>query len=218
MIRDLRYGIRMLLKTPGITLIAVFTISFGIGANSAIFTLLDKVLIRALPVEQPQQLVTFVEDAGGEPAIFSYPMYAELRERGEVLSGLLAYFQRPFSLSDGTQTERVTGQIVSGNYFATLGVRPALGRFFLPEEDRTPGTHPVVIISHGLWWRRFGADPGLIGKTISVNGYRYTVIGITPSEFTGTTRGTVNDVYMPMMMQAQTGDRRDGVLDNRNFG
>jgi len=218
MFQDLRYGARMLLKNPGFTLIAVFTLSLGIGANTAIFTLLDKVLIRPLPVERPHELVTFVQDASGAPAIFSYPAYADLRDRNEVLSGLVAYFQRPFSLSDGSQSERVIGQIVTGNYFAALGAQPALGRFFLPEEDRTPNTHPVIVIGHGLWQRRFGADPAVIGKTVNLNNYRYTVVGVAPSEFTGTTRGTVNDVYVPMMMQAQTGPRRDGVLDNRNFG
>jgi len=205
----------MLLKNPGFTMIAVSTLGLGIGANTAIFTLLDKVLIRPLPVERPDQLVTFVEDAGGAPAIFSYPLYAELRDRNEVLSGLAAYWQRPFSLSDGNQSERVTGQVVTGNYFDVLGVRPALGRFFLLEEDRTPGTHPVVVISHGLWRRRFGADPAVIGKTLSLNAYRYTVVGVAPSEFTGTTRGTANDVYVPIMMHAQVSGCS---LDNRNCG
>jgi predicted permease len=216
--QDLRYGVRMMLKNPGFTTIAVLTLSLGIGANTAIFTLLDKLLIRTLPVERPDQLVTFVEDAGGEPAIFSYPLYAELRDRNDVLSGVAAFEQRPFSMSDGNATERVIGQIVSGNYFAVLGVRPALGRFFLPEEDRTPNTHPVIVISHGLWRRSFGADPAVIGKTLSLNAYRYTVVGVAPSEFTGTTRGTASDVYVPIMMQAKVGPGRDDVLDNRNNG
>jgi predicted permease len=214
--QDLRYGVRMLLKNPGFTTIAVLTLSLGIGANTAIFTLLDKVLIRPLPVEQPDQLVTFVEDAGGAPAIFSYPLYVDLRERNDVLLGVIAYEQRPFSMNDGNQSERVIGQIVSGNYFAALGVRPALGRFFLPEEDHTPGMRPVVVISHGLWRRRFGADPAVIGKTLSLNAYRYTVVGVAPSEFTGTTRGTANDVYVPIMMLVQVGDGCS--LDNRNCG
>src|SRR5262245_18114905 len=214
--QDLRYGLRMLVKNPGSTTIAVLTLSLGIGANTAIFTLLDKVLIRPLPVEQPHQLVTFVEDANGAPGIFSYPMYADLRDRNDVLSGVIAYDQRPFSLSDGNATERVIGQVVSGNYFAVLGVLPALGRFFLPEEDRTPGAHPVVVISHGLWRRRFGADPAVIGKTLSLNAYRYTVVGVAPAEFTGTTRGTVNDIYAPIMMSAQAGGGCS--LDNRNCG
>jgi hypothetical protein len=216
--QDLRYGLRMLLKNPGFTAVAILTLALGIGANTAIFSLLDKALIRPLPVGQPHQLVTFVEDAGGAPAIFSYPLYTELRDRNDVLSGVVAYEQRPFSISDGNATERVIGQIVSGNYFAVLGVRPALGRFFLPEEDHKPNTHPVIVTSHGLWRRRFGADPAVIGKTLSLNAYRYTVVGVTPSEFTGTTRGTVNDVYVPIMMQARVGARRDGMLDNRNAG
>jgi len=214
--QDLRYGLRMLLRNPGFTTIAISTLALGMGANTAIFTLLDKVLIRPLPVEQPNQLVTFVVDAGGAPEYFSYPLYADLRERNEVLSSLAAYFQRPFSLSDGDQSERVIGQIVSGNYFAALGVRPALGRFFLPEEDRTPGAHPVAVISHGLWRRRFGADPAVIGKTISLNAYRYTVIGVAPSEFTGTARGTVNDIYVPIMMLKQTYPNIGDALNNRN--
>jgi predicted permease len=215
--QDLRYGARMLLKNPGFTLIAVVTLALGIGANTAIFTLLDKVLIRPLPVEQPNQLVTFVEGASGTPAIFSYPLYADLRDRNEVLSGLAAYFQQPFSLCDGNATERVVGQIVSGNYFDALGVRPMLGRFFLPEEDRTPGSHPVIVISQGLW-RRLGADPSVINKTISLNGSRYTVIGVTPAEFTGTTRGTMTDVYVPIMMQAQAQPGRNSKLEDRESG
>ena len=217
-LQDLHYGFRMLLKRPDFALIAVSTLALGIGANTAIFSLLDKVLIRPLPVEQPNQLVAFVRDESGAPGIFSYPMYSDLRDRNEVLSGVVAYFQQPFSLSDGSQSERVIGQIVSGNYFSVLGVRPALGRFFLPEEDRTPGTHPVIVISHGLWQRRFGADPAVLSRTVVVNGYSYTVVGVTPAEFTGTMRGTVNDVYVPAMMQAQAQPGNGSSLDNRNRG
>jgi putative ABC transport system permease protein len=216
--QDLRYGLRMLGRNPAFATVAVLTLGLGIGANTAIFTLLDRVLIRMLPVEQPNQLVAFVRDAGGAPWAFSYPMYADLRDSNEVLSGLAANFQQPFSLSDGSQSERVIGQIVSGNYFAVLGVRPALGRFFLPEEDRTPGSHPVVVISHGLWQRRFGADPAVIGKTVTLNAYRYTVVGFAPSEFTGTTRGTVNEVYVPAMMQVQAQPGRNSKLDDRGSG
>jgi macrolide transport system ATP-binding/permease protein len=218
MMQDLRYGVRMLLKTPALSLIAVVTLALGIGANTAIFTLLDKVLLRPLPVEQPQQLVALARDDNGAPAIFSYPMYADLRTRTEALTGLAAYYQQPFSLSDGSATERVIGQIVSGNYFAVVGVRPALGRFFLPDEDRTPGTHPVVVISHGLWQRRFGADPAVLGKTVSLNNYRYTVVGVAPREFTGTTRGTINDVYVPVMMQVQAQPGRNSKLEDRGSG
>ena len=144
--QDLRYGVRMLRTHPGFTAVAVVTLALGIGANTAIFSILDKLLIRTLPVDEPHRLVAFVSDANGEPGIFSYPAYANLRDQNNVLSGLVAFVQRPFTVSDGTMTERVTGEIVSGNYFDVLGVRPALGRFFLPEEDRTPGLHAVVVI------------------------------------------------------------------------
>jgi len=216
--QDLRFGLRMLRKNPGFSSIAIATLALGIGANTAIFTLLDKVLLRPLPVEQPQRLVVIAKDVSGAPVSFSYPMFAELRARSEPLSGLAAYVQQPFSLSDGSQTERLTGQIVSGNYFAVLGVRPALGRFFSPDEDRTPGTHPVVVISHGLWQRRFGADPALLGKTVGLNAYRYTVVGVAPREFNGTMRGTVSDVYVPIMMQVQAQPGRNSKLDDRGSG
>jgi len=200
MIQDLRYGMRILRTSPGFASVAVLTLALGIGANTAIFTLLDKLVIRTLPVERPHELVTFVVDAGGDPAIFSYPGYVDLRDGNDVLAGLVAYFQRAFTLSDASHAERVIGQIVSGNYFDVLGVRPALGRFFLPEEDRTPGLHPVVVISDGLWRRRFAADPAVLGRTVVLNAHGYTVVGVAPPEFTGTTPGTVSDVYVPVSM------------------
>ena len=216
--QDLRYGVRMLLLHPGFTAVAVLTLALGIGANTAIFTLLDRVLIRTLPVERPEQLVALVSNANGDPSILSYPVYANLRDNNDVFAGMVAYFQRTSSLTDGTYSERVTGQIVSGNYFSVLGVQPALGRFFLADEDKTPGTHPVVVIGHGLWHRRFAADPTVVGKTLTINAYPYTVVGVAPSAFTGTTRGTVTDVYVPLMMQAQVQPGNRGALSNPNFG
>jgi putative ABC transport system permease protein len=216
--QDLRYGARLLLLHPGFTAVAVLTLALGIGANTAIFTLLDRVLIRPLPVERPEQLVALVSNAEGDPSIFSYPAYASLRDNNDVLVGLVAYFQRTFSVTDGTHSERVTGQIVSGNYFSVLGVQPALGRFFLAEEDQTPGAYPVVVIGHGLWHRRFAADPTVVGRTLTINGYPFTVIGVAASAFTGTTRGTVTDVYVPAMMQAQVQPGNRGALSNPNFG
>src|SRR5262249_28896590 len=152
------------------------------------------------------------------PAVLSYPAYAGLRDRNDVLSGLAAYLQRPFSLSDGSHAERVTGQVVSGNYFTVLGVRPALGRFFASDEDRTPGTHPVVVISHALWQRRFAADVSTIGRTVIVNGYRYTVVGVAPQSFTGTSPGTVTDLYVPTMMQQQAMPGTRNMLASPNAG
>ena len=216
--QDLRYCLRMMVKSPSFTLIAVGTLALGIGANTAIFTLLDRALIRELAVTNPHELVAVMEEDGAGPAVLSYPMYLDLRDRRELFASVVAFFQRPFSLTDGAHSERVTGQIVSGNYFDGLGVRPAAGRFFLPEEDVSPGTHPVVVVSYGLWTRRFGADPAALGKELGVNGHRYTVVGVAPREFTGTTRGTAPDVYVPVMMQARAQVANDGVLSNRNYG
>jgi predicted permease len=216
--QDLRYGARLLWISPGFTAVAVITLALGIGANTAIFTLLDKVMIRTLPVEAPDRLVTFVSNADAEPAIVSHPLYTDLRGRTDVWSGVAAYLQRPFSISDGTRNERIIGQFTSGNYFDVLGVRPALGRFFLPEEDRTPGSSPVAVISHGLWVRRFGGDPAVIGKKISVNGRAYTVIGIAPAEFTGVTRGTTSDAYVPATMLGDVMPNGGRMLANRNSG
>jgi hypothetical protein len=216
MFQDLRFGARLLARNPVFTVVAVVTLALGIGANTAIFSLLDKILIRSLPVERPEQLVTFSRDASGAPRIISYLRYTDLRDRNDFLLGLAAYSQRPFIVGDGNRNERVNGQIVSGNYFAVLRVQPALGRFFLPEEDRTPGTHPVAVIGHSLWRQRFAADPAVIGKTITINAYRFNVIGVTPSEFVGTTRGTVTDVYVTAMMQPQVFG--SDYLANRNAG
>jgi len=156
--QDLRYGARMLFKTPGFTAVAALSLSLGIGANTAIFSLVDKVLIRKLPVEEPDRLVVVSASRGqGVSATFGYPDFADYSARNEVFEGLVCYTQRALTLSEGGQTERIQGMIVSGNYFTALRVQPALGRGFLPEEDKTRGTHPVVVLSYGLWQRRFGA-------------------------------------------------------------
>jgi putative ABC transport system permease protein len=202
--QDLRYGARMLLKTPGFTAVAVLSLALGIGANTAIFSLVDKVLIRKLPVEEPERLVVVNASRGqGVSTTSNYPDFADYRDRNEVFEGLVCYYQRALTLSEGGQAERIQGLIVSGNYFTALRVRPALGRGFLPEEDKTPGTHPVVVLSYGVWQRRFSADPGLVGKAVNLNGYPFTVVGIAPIEFTGTIAGSPPDVYVPIMMVAQ---------------
>ncbi len=154
--QDLRYGARMLLKQPGFTLIAVVTLALGIGANSTIFSLVNALLLRPLPVERPDQLAAvFTSDySSGDYGASSYPDYVDFRDRNEVFSGLVAYQPRPFSLSVDGVNERAFGEVVSGNYFSVLGVKPALGRGFLLEEDRTPGARPVVVISHKLWQGR----------------------------------------------------------------
>jgi putative ABC transport system permease protein len=203
---------------PGFTAVAVLTLALGIGANTAIFTALDQALIRTLPVEDPGRLVAFVTDPAGTPGVFSYPLYATLRDHNDVLAGLAAFLQRPFTMSTGVQSERIIGEVVSGNYFSVVGVRPALGRFFLADEDRTPGTHAVAVIGHGLWRRRFDADPGIAGRSVVLNGHAYTIVGVAPPEFRGVTRGTISEVYVPTMMQAQTMPGSRSMLENPNAG
>src|SRR5262249_15018971 len=186
------------------TAVAVLSLAIGIGANTAIFSLVDKLLIRKLPVEEPDRLAIVSASRGaGVSTMSNYPDFIDYRDRNEVFDGLVAYSQRAMTLSEGGRAERIQGLIVSGNYFTVLGVRPALGRGFVPEEDKTAGTHPVVVVSYGLWQRRFGADPGLMGKVANVNSYPFTVIGVAPAEFAGTIAGSPPDVYVPVMMMAQ---------------
>src|SRR5262249_41607477 len=155
--QDLRFGFRRLIKTPGFAVIAILSLALGIGANTAVFSLVNMILFRPLPVANPQEVVS-VSAVGKEGALgaFSYPHYLDFRDHNEVLSGLLATRFTYVSLSRNGNNEKIWGNLVSGNYFDTLGVKPALGRTFLPEEDKTRLSHPVVVISYSLWQTRFG--------------------------------------------------------------
>jgi predicted permease len=204
MINDVRYALRMLLKNPGFTLVVVFTLALGLGANAAIFSLMDRVLLQTLPVANPEQLAVLSSfDKDGEVQIdntFSYPMYKDLRDRNDVFSGVFARGGTYLNVSHGDQTERVRGELVSGNFFEVLGVRPWAGRLFTQDDDRTPSAHPVAVLSYAYWEKRFGKDPTLIGKTIVVNEYPLTVIGVTPPGFYGVNLSDSPDVRVPMMM------------------
>jgi macrolide transport system ATP-binding/permease protein len=218
--QDLRYGARMLWKRPGFTVVVSLTLALGIGANTAIFGVVDRLLVRLLPVNEPARLVNLIgrDEKGEEDTSFSYPIYKDYRDQNDVFDGLLAYSETTMNLNEGGQPERIMGVLVSGNYFDALGVTPALGRAFLPEEDRTPGAHPVAVVSYGLWRRRFGADPKLVGRAITLNTQSFTVIGVAPAEFRGVRRGVSPDVYVPiqMIMQAWPSRRPDD-LNNRGF-
>jgi predicted permease len=225
LMRDLRYGARILLKNPGFTLIAVLTLALGIGANTAIFSLTDQILLRLLPVERPKELVVLrspgpktgrVSSDSDSTASFSYPKYKDLRDRNNAFSGLLARYPVSLSIAGSGQTERAHGELVSGNYFEVLGVRPALGRVFNQEDDRVPGAHPVVVLSHGYWTRRFGADPGILNKTLTVNGALMTVVGVARAGFYGVQVGQRPDVFIPMMMKAQITPNWDGLNDHKD--
>lgn len=200
---DIRYGSRQLIKHPGFTVAVALTLSIGIGANTAIFSFIDRLLLRPLPVERPHELVTIVEqmEEGGVSTVFNYPLYLDYRDGNQVFDGLVAYSEVTASLRTADSSEFITCMIVPGNYFSVLGVNAALGRTFLPEEDQTPASHPVAVLSHDFWCRRFGADPAIVGKTVTLNGHPFTVVGVTPLGFQGTIAGVIPAAYMPMMTQ-----------------
>jgi putative ABC transport system permease protein len=202
LLQDLRYGARILWQTKGLALVAVASLAVGIGTNAAIFTLVNSVLLRPRPVAQPEQLVElYAGDRQTPYQSISYPSYLELRERNQVLSGLAAHGMGwQFNIGGPNEVEQVWGEAVSGNYFEVLGVRPHLGRSFLPEEDSVPGRNPVVIIGFALWQRKFESDPGILGKTVTINKQALTVVGIAPPEYTGMMTGWSSEVFVPAMM------------------
>ena len=205
--QDVKFGARMLGKNPGFTSVAVLTIGLAIGANTVIFSLIDAVLLKSLPVKQPEQLVTVGVVTPSQPgpaySSFSYPVFREMRERNTVFSGMFARSVRQTSLSGSGQTERVQTELVSGNFYSVLGVNPHLGRLFTEADDQTPGAHPFAVLSYNFWQRRFGADPGIVGKTIHLNGYPFTVIGVSEKGFYSVEVGHAPDVRIPLMMADQ---------------
>lgn len=206
LLNDIRYGARGLIRRPAFTLVAVITLAIGIGANTTIFSVINGILLRPpVGVVQPGQLVDLhaTEPNGSSFHSFSYPDYQYYRDQNGLFNGLAAYTAMPLSMNAGAQPERIFGMTVSGNYFDVLGTRPAQGRFFLSEEDQTPGLHPVVVIGYGTWQRRFASDPALVGKTIALNGHPFSVVGIAPEGFKGTWAGLQPDVWVPLMMQNQ---------------
>jgi predicted permease len=213
--QDIRFGARILRRNPGYASIAMLTLALGIGANTAIFSLLNTVMLRPLPIAKPEEVVSLASTAGGNRfSSFSYPTYRDLRDRDQVFADLIAYRFLPVSLSHDGVNERMWGYAVSGNYFEVLGVKPMLGRVLSPEDDRNRGGHPVVVLSQQGWLRRFGGDPGVIGKSVIVNGASYTVIGVTPPGFYGTEIIAAPEMWFPMMMQAQLEAGNDW-LENR---
>jgi putative ABC transport system permease protein len=200
-IQDLRFGARMLLKQPGFTLIAVLTLALGIGANTAIFSIVNAVLLRPFPYKEPERLVILRERVSN-PVGFSpsYPNFADWRAQNTVFDSMApARTNESFNFIGAGEPERLRGRIVSAEFFTTLGVKPLLGRDFLAEEDR-PGATPAVMLSYGFWQRRFGADPGVIGKQITLNNQNFTVVGVTPPNFQFDTEA---DVTVPIGLQAE---------------
>jgi putative ABC transport system permease protein len=205
--QDLRFAFRMLRKNPGFTAVAVLTLALGIGANTAIFTLMDAVLLRRLPVEQPEQLIELMTVYGGGAAYldgksfnsFSYPALQHLRQHNRSLSGLIASSNgRFYCVVDGAPPERVAGQYVTGDFFSVLGVSSVAGRTITPDDDRFGAPNPVAVISDGYWARRFGRSPAVLGKSILVEKVPLTIVGVIPEKFFGTQIGRRVDLWAPL--------------------
>jgi len=211
--RDVRFGIRMLAKNPAFTAVAVLTLALGIGANAGIFTILQQVLLRRLPVPEPDQLVLLYSPGPRQGHVssdesedgaesFSYPLYTTLRDHNPVFSGLAAMDTYSTALTYRGHTERAQGYVVSGNFFDTLGVKPVLGRTLEPSDTTTPGGAPVVVLSYGAWQSRFGGDPGILNQGILVNNKPMTIVGVTEATFDGTQPGFTPQLYIPITMVA----------------
>ena len=213
LLKDLRYGLRILRKSPGFTAAAVLSLALGIGINTAVFSLINAVLLRTLPVKNPEQLVVF-----NHRNDISYPMYQDLRDRNTVLSGLLCRFTIPASMSADGQTERISAELVSGNYFEVLGVEALIGRTLMPDDARVPGAQPVVVLSNAFWRRRFGSDPSVVGNMIRIDGHPMTVVGITPAGFQGTEVGVSPDVRVPLTMYRAMIPHLPGEVDMNSRG
>ncbi|MDR3699262.1 MAG: ABC transporter permease [Candidatus Sulfopaludibacter sp.] len=204
---DLRFAFRSLSKAPLFTGVAVLSLALGIGANTAIFSLIDQLMLRLLPVRNPTQLV-LLDSRGNHMGnnrganSFSYPMYQDFAARNQVFSGILARVATPVSMSFSGQTERASGEMVSGTYFQALGVGAAVGRTIAPDDDNTVLGHPVVMLSYRYWQGRFAGDPSVLNKTMVLNGHNFTVIGVAGRGFDGIEPGSITQLFVPVTMKA----------------
>ena len=226
LIEDVRYALRQQRQNPGFTLTAIVTLALGIGANTAIFTLLDQALLRSLPVKDPAKLVLLrftgtdrghLNDDGSDPQdFFSYPMYRDLRDKNTVLEGLIAAKRAQTGVLWHNSPGLAQTELVSGNYFDVLGVHPAAGRLFMQADDVQPNANPIVALGFGYWQRRFGSDPRVIGQSILINGRPFTVVGVAPASFQSVQMGYVPDIFVPITMKRAITPDRDELLDRRS--
>jgi putative ABC transport system permease protein len=213
LLQDIRYALRQLRKSPAFTLTVIVTLALGIGANAAVFTLFDQVLLRMLPVQKPKELVRFewsgtfngtMSSFGGDSAnhfsYFSYPMYKDLRDRNQVFQGVLATDETTVGVSWRNQAENENAEIVSGNYFELLGLKPAHGRLLSALDDTGKNANPVAVLSYNYWKTRFGASPEVVGKTVLINGHPFTILGVAPQNFDSAIGGYKPGVFVPISM------------------
>jgi putative ABC transport system permease protein len=217
LIQDIRYGLRVLRASPGFAAVAVLSLALGIGANTSIFSVVNAALLRPVPVTEPNRLMFVFNGTTANPwSVSSYPDYLDYRDQNEVFSDLLSYSSITVSARADDQSDLISGSIVSGNFFDVLGLGAALGRTFTPEEDKTPNTHRVVVISHDLWQQRYGGDQQVIGQQLALNGQAFTIVGVTPAGFNGPDVLENNDIYVPAMMQAVVRPPRGGFSGDMN--
>ena len=222
--RDFRSALRTLVREPGFTAVVVITLALGIGGTTAAYSAIDAILLQSVPVAEPDRVVhvymlyaaraTANPAAGDQVGAGSYPDYSDLRD-SNVLDGLAAYADVALALDADGPPERIEGQVVSGNFFDVLGVRPVVGRAFAPEEDRVGSLNRVAVLSHRMWRQRFGGDPGIVSRTISLTRNRYSIIGVAPQGFSGVQLGARPEVWVPMAMQEEVRPPSAGALRQR---
>ena len=216
--QNVRYGCRMLVKNPGFTAVIVLTLAFGIGANTAIFSIIDSLLLRALPVKEPSRLALVTDAPPRGQLSWTYPIWEQIRARRAAFAGAAAWADAAFNLADGGEMNVVNGVWVSGEYFDVLGVNAALGRTFSSSDDVRGGgaNGPVAVISHGFWQRHFGGTPDVVGRTLTLERIPFTVVGVTPPGFFGLTVGSAFDVALPFGAEPLVRGVKDSRLDQRN--
>jgi predicted permease len=210
LLQDIRYALRQLRKSPAFTITVIATLALGIGANSAVFTLFDQVLLRMLPVEKPKELVRFnwtgdfsgsaSSFGGNEHDFFSYPMYKDLRDQNKVFAGVLAADKTEVGVSWHNQAENKDAEMVSGNFFQVLGLKPAAGRLLSPQDDAAKNANSVLVLSYDYWRTRFAASPDVVGQTVLINGHSFSVLGVAPQNFDSAIGGYRPGVFIPMSM------------------
>ena len=226
--KSIHFALRSLFRSPFVTAVAIVSLGLGIGANTAIYSLFDQMLLRALPVQDPARLVNLAApgpkpgsqsstNAGRSENVFSYPMFRDLEKAQTVFTGMAAHRSFGANLSYRKQTLNGDGMFVSGSYFQVLGLQPALGRLIGPADDKAPGEAPVVVLSHAYWRTRFDASPSVINDTIIVNGQSMTIVGVAPPGFDGTTLGNKPQLFAPITMRGALGGPSAPYTDRRNY-
>lgn len=226
LLKDLRHAVRALWQNPGFTAVAVVSLALGIGVNTAIFSLINALLLKTLPVEDPGRLVMVsdpnaagvnIGTQGGDRSLFTYEEFSRMRERNQVFTGMLAAESDAGGENasiNGGSLEELRARLVSENYFSTLGVKPLVGRTFTREDEKGPGSDPYAVISYAYWKKRFGLDASVMGKTIQIHKAFLTVIGVMPPGFFGETVGQPPDAWLPMMMERAAKPGRDWLRDD----